>query len=61
MMSEIKSEKQFLEEMVLHHQTAIVMSQQVLKLSPRREIKNLANDIINAQTTEIKMMKDWLF
>ena len=60
MMSEIKSEKQFLQDMKLHHDAAIVMSQQLLKLNPRAELKKLANDIISAQTTEIKMMTDWL-
>ena len=60
MMSEIKSEKQFLQDMKLHHESAILMSQQLLKLNPRVELKKLANDIISAQNTEIKMMTDWL-
>ena len=57
---EITSEKQFVEEMIEHHNAAITMSRQVLMINPREEVKNLALNIIKAQSTEIKMMKDWL-
>jgi uncharacterized protein (DUF305 family) len=61
MMGKITSERQFLQEMKLHHESAVQMAQQVLLLqSLHPEVKKLANDIITAQTTEIKMIKDWL-
>jgi uncharacterized protein (DUF305 family) len=57
----ITSEKQFLEDMTLHHEAAVLMANQVLTLqSIHPEIKKLANDIIRTQTTEIKIMKDWI-
>ncbi len=60
MMGSVSSEKQFLEEMIKHHEAAVMMAQQVLVLNPRGEIKKLAEDIIKAQASEITMMKNWL-
>lgn len=60
MMGDVTSEKQFVSEMVKHHEAAVMMARQVLTLSPRAEIKKLADDIIYTQTTEIKIMRDWL-
>ncbi len=60
MMTRITTEKQFLEEMISHHEAAIVMAQQVLAITSSVDIKKLANDIISAQTVEIKTMRDWL-
>lgn len=52
-------DKAFLSEMIVHHEGAVVMAQQVLATSKRPELIKLANDIIAAQTNEIKMMQDW--
>jgi hypothetical protein len=60
LMGNVTSEKQFVEEMIKHHQAAVVMAQQVLALNPRSEVLKLAKDIISAQSTEIKMMQEWL-
>lgn len=49
----------FLKEMIVHHEGAVVMAKQVLATSKRPELIKLANDIITAQTGEIKMMGDW--
>lgn len=49
----------FLKEMIVHHEGAVVMAEQVLSTSKRPELIKLANDIITAQTGEIKMMGDW--
>ena len=49
----------FLNEMVIHHEGAVDMAKQVIKTSKRPELIKLANDIIAAQTGEIKMMQDW--
>ncbi len=52
-------DKQFLSEMIEHHEGAVVMARQVLATSKRPELIKLANDIISAQTTEISTMKSW--
>ncbi len=52
-------DKAFLSEMITHHQGAVVMAQAALTTSKRPELVALAKNIISAQTTEIKMMKDW--
>ena len=52
-------DKEFLSQMIVHHQGAVDMAQMVLKTSKRPELVKLANDIITAQNGEIKMMQDW--
>lgn len=52
-------EKAFIDEMIVHHEGAVVMAQLVLQQSKRPELVKLANDIISAQTQEINMMKQW--
>ena len=52
-------DKEFLAEMIVHHQGAVDMAQAVLKTSKRPELIQLANDIITAQTKEISMMQGW--
>lgn len=49
----------FIKEMIIHHEGAIIMAQQVLHTSTRPELIKLANDIISAQTNEIAQMKAW--
>ncbi|MEK7112001.1 MAG: DUF305 domain-containing protein [Patescibacteria group bacterium] len=53
-------DRMFIELMIEHHQGAIDMAELVLTNSERPELKNLANDIISAQSKEIEMMKGWL-
>lgn len=53
-------DKAFLEEMIPHHEGAVVMAKQVLATSKRPELIKLANDIIAAQNKEILMMNTWL-
>jgi uncharacterized protein (DUF305 family) len=61
MMRKVTGEKQYLQDMVLHHDAAVLMSQQVLLLKDiRPEVSDLAKNIIEAQSMEIKMMKDWM-
>jgi uncharacterized protein (DUF305 family) len=55
----VEFDKAFLSEMIMHHEGAVVMSQAVLTSTKRPELIALAKNIISAQTTEIKMMKDW--
>jgi uncharacterized protein (DUF305 family) len=60
MMGKITSENQFLREMVLHHNAAVVMARQVLALNPTLEVRDLADRIIQTQTEEIETMKKWI-
>lgn len=49
----------FVEEMIEHHQGAIDMAEEARLYAGHEEIKNLADDIIEAQTSEIEMMRQW--
>jgi len=53
-------DKAFIEEMIVHHEGAVAMAQQALRLAKHDEIKQMANDIITAQTREITTMRGWL-
>ncbi|HNQ92260.1 MAG TPA: DUF305 domain-containing protein [Alphaproteobacteria bacterium] len=50
----------FVTGMIPHHQGAIDMAKVVLEKGKDPEIKKLAEGIIKAQESEIKMMNDWL-
>jgi len=52
-------DKAFLSEMIMHHEGAVAMAEAALKNAKHDEIKQMANAIISAQTTEITQMKDW--
>lgn len=52
-------DKAFLSEMIVHHQGAVAMAEEVLKTSKRPELIKLANEIIAAQNKEIEMMGGW--
>src|SRR3989338_3916764 len=52
-------DKAFITGMIGHHQGAIDMANLARQYAGREEIKNLANDIVSAQTSEIEMMLEW--
>jgi len=52
-------DEEFLSEMIVHHQGAIDMAILAQTNAKRQEIKDLSNEIINAQETEIAQMKQW--
>lgn len=52
-------DKEFIEQMVPHHQMAIMMAQMALNNSDRPEIRNLASSIIKTQSAEINEMRQW--
>lgn len=49
----------FIEEMIPHHQMAVMMSQHLIPNSTHPEMKKLAEAIITAQNKEIKEMQEW--
>ena len=52
-------DKEFLAQMIVHHQQAIDMSRYAETNAGRQEIKDLARDIIRAQQKEIADMQRW--
>jgi len=52
-------DKAFIEEMIPHHQMAVMMAQMLERTTDRSEMKKLAADIISAQTKEINQMRQW--
>jgi uncharacterized protein (DUF305 family) len=52
-------DKTFIEEMIPHHQMAVMMAQMLLSATERPEMKKLAEDIIEAQAREINSMRSW--
>jgi uncharacterized protein (DUF305 family) len=49
----------FIDAMILHHQGAVVMAKEVQQKSTRSEMKQLADEIIEAQEKEIAQMQQW--
>src|SRR3990167_10910673 len=49
----------FIELMIEHHQGAIDMANLVGANAKHQEVRDLADDIISAQTQEIEMMQKW--
>ena len=49
----------FIDAMSMHHQGAVAMAKEALEKSTRPEIKQLANNIIQAQNKELNQMKQW--
>jgi uncharacterized protein (DUF305 family) len=49
----------FIEEMIPHHEMAVIMAKDLIPNSKHSEMKKLAQDIIEAQTKEINEMKAW--
>jgi len=49
----------FIDAMILHHQGALVMAREVQQKSTRPELKQLADEIIEAQEKEIAQMQQW--
>lgn len=58
-------DKTFIEQMIPHHQMAIMMANMLKVSTSRPEMKKLAEDIISSQTKEISQMRqmytDWGF
>jgi len=53
-------DKAFIEEMIPHHQMAVMMAKMLEGGTEKAEMKQLAEDIITAQNKEIEQMRGWL-
>ena len=51
---------EFLKQMIPHHEGAVQMAKAIPKNDGRRELQELASDIITSQEDEIKQMRAWL-
>jgi uncharacterized protein (DUF305 family) len=54
------TDQQFFSDMIAHHEEAVAMSKKVLLHTSRKEVRELANTIIDVQTKEISDMKQKL-
>lgn len=49
----------FIDMMIPHHESAVVMAQIALERSEREEIRRLAEEIITTQSAEIVLLREW--
>jgi uncharacterized protein (DUF305 family) len=52
-------DKEFIKQMIVHHEGAVDMAELALKSAKHQEIIDLSSEIIRTQSSEIQMMKDW--
>lgn len=52
-------DQEFLRQMIVHHEMAVMMAEMLLSGTERPEMKELADQIITSQTREIDMMRSW--
>ena len=52
-------DKEFIEQMIPHHQMALMMVSMMLQGTEHVEMQKLAEDIVRTQTEEINQMNDW--
>ncbi len=56
----ISRDETFLENMIVHHESAVAMAKLMVGKTERPELEQLAQEIITSQSKEIDMMKGWL-
>jgi uncharacterized protein (DUF305 family) len=61
-MSADKADQAYLEDMIMHHQMAVIMAETLLSenLTERPELEDLARGIITSQNSEITQMETWI-
>lgn len=55
--SNVVSEEQFIRDMIPHHTEAITLSKELVARSQNEKEKELAQNIINAQSTEVETLQ----
>jgi len=58
-MSDTQFDKEFIEQMIPHHEMAIMMAQMLAASTERPEMAQLAENIIRSQSGEIELMRNW--
>ncbi|MEK7134002.1 MAG: DUF305 domain-containing protein [Patescibacteria group bacterium] len=58
--SALEFDREFIRQMIPHHEMAITMAQMLRTSTQRSEMKQLAGNIITSQSSEIEMMRGWL-
>ncbi len=53
-------DKDYAEQMIPHHQSAVDMAEVYLKYGKQKDLLKLCDDIVNTQTSEIQQLKTWL-
>lgn len=53
-------DREFVRQMIVHHETAVMMAQMLESGTARPEMKQLARNVISSQSREIVMMRGWL-
>ncbi|HLP43935.1 MAG TPA: DUF305 domain-containing protein, partial [Candidatus Nanoarchaeia archaeon] len=51
---------EFINQMIPHHEMAVMMASMLKGSTERSEMKELADNIITSQTREIEMMQSWV-
>jgi uncharacterized protein (DUF305 family) len=52
-------DREFIKQMIPHHQSAVMMAQMVVDSAEHPEIRNLAQAIVKSQNAEIEQMQKW--
>ncbi len=52
-------DREFIEQMIPHHEMAVMMARMLQVSTDRSEMKELADQIITSQSREITMMRSW--
>ena len=60
MMHSVRSEYDFIAEMIPHHQEAVDTASEVVTRTERPELRGFAAEIVRVQSAEIETMRSWL-
>lgn len=60
LVSDAEFDREFISQMIPHHEMAIMMANMLQATTERAEMKQLADNIITSQSREIEMMRNWL-
>ena len=52
-------DREFIDQMIPHHEMAVMMASMLAATTNRAEMKTLADNIITSQSREIEMMRNW--
>lgn len=59
-LSGVELDRTYLEDMIVHHEGAILMAEEVMSHITHEEIRAMANDIMTTQSAEIALIREYL-